>query len=279
MKRQENKRELLYWADQYNEKNMDFIACENFWDSRAASFDKGSKKSNEANQLVEKFKDRGILTSEKTVLDIGAGTGVYGIPMGKVSKSVTSIDIAQNMLDIIGEKAKEEKLTNMEIAKLNWMDIDLKSYGWEDKFDLVFASMSPAIHDYKTLVKMTKASKGYCYLSAWVKRDFKIEDALFNLVNKSEGKKGVNEDKIYFAFNVLWNLGYYPEVEFKERKRRTTFSIEEAYESYIKKLMIKNKLDEKDKENIMNYLEKNSENGVVVEELDSVVGSLLWKVK
>ncbi len=279
LKSEENKRELTYWADRYNESNMDFMACENFWDSRAAFFDKGSKKNIEAVKLVEKFKEKQIITSEKSVLDIGAGTGVYAIPMSKISKSVTTIDIAQNMLDIVEEKAKKENLTNVEIKKVNWVDIDLEKYKWEKKFDLVFASMSPAIHDYQTLVKMIDASKGYCYLSAWVKRDFKIEDALFNLVNKSQGKKGVNEDKIYFAFNVLWNLGYHPEVQFQERTRKTTYSIEEAYESYTKKLMIKNKLEESDKKEILKYLEKNSVNGEVVEELNSVVGSLLWKVK
>lgn len=280
MTKEKSKRELQYWIDQYNESNMDFAACENFWDSRASSFDKGaSRKKAEIANLMDRFQENQILSLEKKALDIGTGTGAYAIPMAKISKSVTTIDIAQKMLDVVEEKSKKEGITNIQRMKVNWAEIDLESYKWDKKFDLVFASMSPAIHDYETLIKMSSASKGYCYLSAWVKRDFKIEDGLYNLVNNSEGKKGVSEDKIYYAFNVLWNLGYYPQVWFENRSRQTTYTIEEAYESYTKKIAIKNKLSDNDKKNILRYLEENAVNGEVVEETNSVIGSLLWKVK
>lgn len=278
MLKEEELRDPSNWKHLW-QSNMDFIACENFWDSRATSFDKGNEKKNlQADKLMDKFLEKDILSSEKIALDIGTGTGAYAIPMAKISKHVTTIDIAQNMLDIVDEKAKKECLDNIDTSKLNWADVDLESIGWKENFDLVFASMSPAIHNYEALIKMMEASKGYCYLSAWVKRDFKIEDTLFKMVSKMGEKKAVSGDKIYYAMNILWNMGYYPEVQFRERINTSIISVEDAYESYTKKLMIHNTLDEMDKKNILDYLEKNSENGKVTEEVNSVVASLLWKV-
>ena len=50
-----------------------------------------------------------------TVLDIGAGTGRWSIPMAKVRKKVTALDASPGMLEVLREKAAAEKVTNINV--------------------------------------------------------------------------------------------------------------------------------------------------------------------
>jgi SAM-dependent methyltransferase len=279
LKKQENKNELEYWKNLWSYCDMDFTACEDFWNGRADSFNQNLKdKEKKTSILIESMMERNILHHKAKVLDIGCGPGTHSIPMAEKCQEVFSMDISENMLKILQDKATKLGLENVHPMKVNWVDINLEEKQWDKKFDLVFASMSPAIHNYETLKKMCDASSGYCYLSAWVKRESKVEDALFNLINKEEGKTGILEDKIYYAFNILWNMGYYPEISYNERNWKSSQPLNEAFESYTKKLSIKNQISNEDKNEIKKYLEKIAEDGMIKEESVAVTGHIIWKV-
>ncbi len=279
MKKEIKKTELEYWKNYWSKEDMDFNACEDFWNGRAESFNQNLKdKEKKTKKLINLLEDRKILHSKAKVLDIGCGSGTHSIPMGKKCEEVFSLDISENMLKILQDKAAKAGLENVYPMKINWVDINLEEKNWYKKFDLVFASMSPAIHNYETLTKMCDASSGHCYLSAWVKRQSRVEDALFNLVNKKVGETGILEDKIYYAFNILWNMSFYPEVSYNERNWKSTQPLDEAIESYTNKLLIKNELNDEDRLVIKDYLEKIALDGMIHEESVAVTGHIIWKV-
>lgn len=60
--------------------------------------------------ILEKLK----LSGEMVLADLGCGTGFFSIPASKRVKKVFALDIQQEMLDILGDKIKQEKITNIE---------------------------------------------------------------------------------------------------------------------------------------------------------------------
>ena len=58
--------------------------------------------------------DKVGLSKEMVLADLGCGTGYFTIPVSRRVKKVFSIDVQKGMLDILGEKIKKQKLTNIE---------------------------------------------------------------------------------------------------------------------------------------------------------------------
>lgn len=54
------------------------------------------------------------LTGEIVIADLGCGTGFFSIPASRRVKKLFALDIQQEMLDILRDKIKKEKITNIE---------------------------------------------------------------------------------------------------------------------------------------------------------------------
>lgn len=82
-----------------------------------------------------------------TILDLGAGTGYFTIPLAKenLEGSVYALDIDSNMLEIVKFKAEKEKITNIKTLKSSIDENPLP----EHSVDLVFASL--VLHEVKPL--------------------------------------------------------------------------------------------------------------------------------
>lgn len=64
----------------------------------------------EAKQIVNGL---GI-TKDDTILDLGCGTGGIALNLAKYSNKVICVDLSEEMLDILEEKAKKQNITNIE---------------------------------------------------------------------------------------------------------------------------------------------------------------------
>ena len=58
--------------------------------------------------------DKVGLGRETVLADLGCGTGYFTIPASRRVKKVFAIDVQKGMLDILSEKIKKQKLTNIE---------------------------------------------------------------------------------------------------------------------------------------------------------------------
>lgn len=86
------------------------------------------------------------LQQSDNVLDFGAGTGYFSLPLSKkVNGKVYALDIDQSMLDIIGSKAMEEHITNIVPLHAGSGGIPLP----DASIDLVIASL--VLHEIKPL--------------------------------------------------------------------------------------------------------------------------------
>ena len=62
----------------------------------------------------ESILDKLELTGKMVLADLGCGTGFYSIPVSRRVKKVFALDIQKEMLGILKDKIKHEKITNIE---------------------------------------------------------------------------------------------------------------------------------------------------------------------
>lgn len=107
---------------------------EHHFNHRAGSFD--SPKNQFLADLVNaEIKQQVSDLSNKSILDFGGGTGLIALPLAKLAKSVTLVDIAERMLEQARIKVENQKLENLHLIQ---QDLVLKPL--EQTFDLIIVS-------------------------------------------------------------------------------------------------------------------------------------------
>lgn len=253
----------------------DLLEKQKFWDIRAEEYNLNHQ--NEKQDLVQKLFNKGVITKEARVLDIGCGPGKYLTEFAKISNYVTGIDISPNMIKYSKRNAESMNLNNVEFDVTPWEDLDINKYKWNKKFDFVFANMSPAISSKESLIKMNEVSKKYCFMSCFVYRKDKIRDELFeNIIGKKNNIQP--EKKVNFTFNTLWNMGIYPEITYEDVVWTNTINIKTAIEMYSMLLHKMDKNNKSIKDNVKTFLEKISKDGKIEEVIEAKIARLLWRV-
>jgi ubiquinone/menaquinone biosynthesis C-methylase UbiE len=93
------------------------------------------------------------LTGEMVLVDLGCGTGFFSIPASRRVKKVFALDIAQEMLEILRDKIKKEKITNIEVLLSGESSIPLL----DKSVDIILmANVFHELEDRFTLLKEVK---------------------------------------------------------------------------------------------------------------------------
>ncbi|NBG87111.1 class I SAM-dependent methyltransferase [Isachenkonia alkalipeptolytica] len=271
-------KELKYWVDLWEKQEKGRHKQQEFWDNRADFFDgKVFTEGKIGSNVVKLLKSKNMLSKDMKVLDIGCGPGKHTLPMAKEVKSITALDISENMLKHLQKNMESTNILNIHPISLDWKDVDLKGRQWEKAFDLVFASMTPGVFNYETLEKMLMACRKYCYLSGFVRRSDRLENEIADYIYEKYQLSPKKIDKVYYVFNILWQLDYTPEIEYIHRKWEDDMTVEEAYSLYTDKMSSMVSLSEEDREKIKKILEHKSHKGKVTEKTEVIQGILTWK--
>ena len=84
-----------------------------------------------------------------TLLDIGAGSGFFTIPMAKMTKeTVYALDFDSRMLNVISEKAIKEDLQNIKLIESTIEALSLE----DESIDFIMASL--ILHEVESLSKV-----------------------------------------------------------------------------------------------------------------------------
>jgi ubiquinone/menaquinone biosynthesis C-methylase UbiE len=165
-----------------------------YWDKEANAVNENMTQWAE---LTKKQLKRLPLSSEVTVLDVGAGTGRMTLPMAKRVKHVTALEPSKNMLITLRDNARKQHIFNIHYVNKTLEELDSTT-----SYDLVVASFSLFMLDIKTaLIKMNAlASKGvYLFLSASPWLDEGIQKAV-------QSNSSTWSDFI-FIYNILYDAG------------------------------------------------------------------------
>ncbi len=128
------------------------------------------------------------------ICDIGAGTGIFTIPAAKITgNKVYAIEIDDGMLQHIDEKVKSEKLTNVELVKVQNNKIGIK----DEEADL--AIMVTVFHeienkkDYLQEIRRILRQEGRLAIIEFHKRETPMGPPVSHRIGKSESEEIMKE--------------------------------------------------------------------------------------
>ncbi|EOC5019173.1 class I SAM-dependent methyltransferase [Campylobacter upsaliensis] len=197
----------------------------NLWDKKAKNYARFSPTLNTIQrQSFEEFQKLGLDFKDKSVIDIGCGTGVWTLHLAFLAKEILALDNSKAMLEILQEDASKLGLSNIKSVNLSFEDFMRENANL--RFDIAFLSMSPALqNDYKHFLNLAQ-KKIYLAWADLRKSDFL--DPIFKHF-KTEFKGFYKQD---FESFLLENDIDFHKVIFEERRvvKRTR---EEAIENAL----------------------------------------------
>lgn len=258
---------------------QDLSEVQKFWDLRAVEFNAmmHNKEHSQGTNLLDFLLVKGFMHNDFDILDIGCGTGKHSLEFAKTAHHVTGLDISPEMIRYAKDNVQQAGLNNVSFTVIPWQDIDVAAMNWQKRFDLVFAAMSPAINSKDALLKMNMVSKKYCFMSGFVYRYDKVRDQLLEQIigQKSTGNFDSN---VYCAFNILWNMGIFPEITYNNVGWTKELSCDHALKMYSMWLRNIVKADDLLEKKIKNFVKENSLNGVIEETVEAKIAWMLWQV-
>lgn len=170
-----------------------------------------------------------------TAIDIGSGPGIMTVPMAKRCAKVTAVEPSPHMIQLLRERAAAEGLSNIDIVQARWEEAD----GLEPH-DVVVASYCLLMPDIKAaLLKMNKLARERVYIY-WFAGTTYWERSRIDLYPSIHGRPHYPGPKVDVLFNVLYQLGIYPDIEVLDQSgaKEKAMGMEEALSDLRDLLML-----------------------------------------
>lgn len=176
-------------------------------------------------EILDVLKSEQILRPDCSVLDIGAGTGAFSLALAACCGSVTALEMEQASLELLGTRARKCGCSNVIPVNAMW-----ENYQPQERFDVSFTSMCPAICNQEELLRMEAMTRETCCILAVARgsRDLhrqKLMREVFHV--RSNG--GMNTEAIWY-YDMLYLMGRAPSVRSFTRVSRGRFPVEALVE-------------------------------------------------
>lgn len=179
-----------------------------FWDYMSSIYEEIEQNNEELiDRVINLMEEEKLFSKSTRVLEIGAGTGSFTIPLSKRVKQIVAIDSSRGMLDKLENRLKEFKISNVRTLHEKWENVIINK-----EFDFVFAAFCPAVNNKERLFKMKDASKGYACLINISRHDdqLKMRNDLWRILTGSEF---VSESyHVIYPFGILYSSGFRPQL-------------------------------------------------------------------
>ena len=264
------------------------------WDERADEWEKDynpngmrasaiRKSDDRIQDTVDYLYGRGLLGPDCDIVDIGCGPGRFAVAFARSARHVTGIDFSERMIHYGVAYARREGMDNTSFLLRDFHTLDIKREGLANRFDLVFSSITPAIHGMDGLIKSMGMSRKYCCNITHIHSDNVLESQMMqDVFGRERPDPWAGHWRWFYAtFNTLFLLGYYPEASYYKRTQENVVDAGVARA----KLMVRQLLPPEDQteENlskIMDWLRSQSDVQDRLMEISEVTyGRLLWDVR
>lgn len=246
-----------------------------FWDGLAEKFCSYEIPTFENNEFLQLLSREKMLNENGFALDIGCGGGKYSLALSPYFKQVSGTDISKNMINGAKNKCSEENIKNVDFIEVSWEELDAEKMGWKDKFDFVFAHMTPAVNDEETINKLRYVAKDWCAVTKSTYRESEIADKINNICGYTSN--GYGESELNKLIGMLWTAGITPYVFYERLVWDDTHSKDKTAENYIKRMSIKRELTDKEKSEITDYCNLIAVNNTITEYTRVVECTVYWR--
>ena len=261
------------------------------WNSRAESWSKllngdSSFKQSHGERVTragEFLRSHGLLQAGDNVIDLGCGPGRFVAEFAKTAGHATGLDISDKMLSDAEAYARRNGITNTSYIACDFKEADPEKEGWVGKFDLVFASITPAVGDAEGLKKAISMSRGWCFVSTFVRNEDELRSRISEQVfGAAPQMKSLNSGYWFHTlFNLLWLDGYYPETCYHMQDFDELVPLDDELVSYYAELFTRYGGDRTDAERrVREYLsDLQDEDGCILNHIERWYGWVLWDVR
>lgn len=217
----------LDWDEIWNEVNGANIRCEAFGECASIWQSKEEARCFLNNSFVNPERTRFIidslpLSSDMKVLDIGSGPGTIAVPVAGQVNHVTAVEPSPGMADVMEEYAAERGVSNLDIVRKRWEEIELSS-DLSGPYDLVLASYSLGMQDLSSTIEMMNdASSRWVYIF-WISGMPSWEQGLAELWPRLHEKEFCYTPQADIIYNTLYSIGIYPNTRVMDVQSRNHF--------------------------------------------------------
>lgn len=252
-----------------------------FWNTMAGKYERNQdtrRQEERISRILHMIQHTGLTLDGAKVLDIGAGTGAIAIPLAKMGAEVTAVDFSDGMLQKLNARAEKEQVSLTRTLHLDWDTVDLDAEGFRGAFDLVIASMTPAVRCPETFNLMLESSRGICYYSGWVHRrwDASYYD-LYRTLFGDEFREGMHG--FHLPFMYLYLRGFRPEVQVIQDVWNNDETVDEMVDSVCGFFHTTREIDDQMKDQIRAYYQSRAVDGRCHSETVATTGMMVWDMR
>ncbi len=153
---------------------------------------------------------------DSTVLDIGAGTGTYALPLAGVARHLTAIEPSPAQASQLRDAAQRGDVRNISIIQRRWEDL---AAGQPGVHDVVLAAHSLQMDDLTAALRRMCQAASECLLLIHT-AGHSLSDVLQELFAIEPGP-----DYLY-PYHVLCGLGYQPRIDMVTREYRVNLDLQ-----------------------------------------------------
>lgn len=202
-----------------------------FWDGRA-------ERHAKATTLADPDRDpflrrlRRVTDRSSTVIDAGAGTGRFALPLAEHVAHVTAVDPSEAMLAVLRKEAERAGAANLTMVNATWEQAETAIA------DVVFSSyVLTLVRDAPTFLrKLDRAARRHVFIYLGAFCGDAVLDPLWRHFHGTPRMPGPSH---LDALAVLRELGIEPAIELVELPNRRRFAtVEDASEHYREALLL-----------------------------------------
>lgn len=257
-------------------ENANDEAAVELWNAKADYFGSYELEEVKREKFIQIIKENNLIDKKGKILDVGCGAGKYCAALSDECYKAIGTDLSPKMIEYAQKRATQYGKNNLEFRCDNWSEIDIKKEGLINKFDLVIACMTPAICNYNTFKKFMDCSKNSGIFCCGTRRSDSVTDEIDKLLGFDKLDKSSDNIPLY-VFNILWENGYYPNIEYIDQSWNSDMEFEKACDVYINRCKAKYDIDQEQQQIVKRYLQDISKNGVVYETIETTKAVVYWK--
>ncbi len=237
------------------------------WDKKARHYNRYTDDHEvlEAH-ICRHIQEAGVDFSDKNILDIGCGTGVYTLRFAQKARNVDAVDISPAMLKILNEDARNIGLHTITTYQSSWEDFVLTH-----TYDIAIATMFPALKEHAHFQKMHDAAPTKLFLGWGGKQGTELIEALF----REHGGiyRPPNSATILKQWLDTHQIPHTLIAHTEEKVKKSLFA--EAVEKYSWHLKVRGIVPQKEK--ISSVLQAYQDRkGIVVERTRNYLNLIIW---
>ncbi len=250
-----------YARQKGGEQDARFTSPE-FWDKVAEGYDELESSlfyREMVEEILSTMRKRGALAPEVRVLDVCCGPGNYALRFAPLVKEVVGLDISPKMLAKFRAQAKAQGISNVRILEQDWY-----SFAPTERFDTVFVSMTPILHDLDSVDRLLSLARRFLVLVHWagVRKNL-LQARIWKEVFGQElvwGRPG-----IIVPFNYLYTLGYAGDLRFFTGTWERLRPLEKELDYILWRAQHAGlEIDEKAREKVLKILQEEARDGKIL---------------